>query len=201
MLDEFGMAHPAEPTGEPLRTEFPSCSVEPMYTWGAFRGARPDLADAGQALLYQFGGVGLAFLGTVRPDGGPRLHPMCPILHEDGLYALLIPSPKARDLRRDPRYALHAFPPEDNEDAIYLTGEVIVREGDTTAAVGRRPVPRRTVDGCPTAGFDDQTLVEFSSSRAHPHRPTATTTRSTRSGTPRDDHPTWPTERSGRRAD
>jgi hypothetical protein len=29
-----------------------------------------------QSLLYQFG-VGLAFLSTVRPDGGPRLHPLC----------------------------------------------------------------------------------------------------------------------------
>jgi hypothetical protein len=45
---------------------------------------RPDLADASRALLYQFG-VGLAFLSTVRPDGGPRVHPVwhtkypCPV--------------------------------------------------------------------------------------------------------------------------
>jgi len=133
-----------------------------MYTWGAFRTARPDLAEAAQALLYQFGGVGLAFLGTVRPDGGPRLHPMCPILHGDGLYALLIPSPKARDLRRDPRYALHAFPPEDNEDAIYVTGKVIRRDGATPlrAAIDDRFLAERSMAVRPP-GFDDQTLVEL----------------------------------------
>ena len=135
-----------------------------MYTWGAFRGARPDLAEAGRALLYQFGGVGLAFLGTVRSDGGPRLHPMCPVLNGDGLYALLIPSPKARDLRRDPRYALHAFPPEDDEDAIYLTGEVILREGDGDTALRRsiddQFLAERSMATRPP-GFDDQTLVEF----------------------------------------
>ena len=39
--------------------------------WGRLRLEQADLAVAGRALLYQFG-VGLAFLGTVRPDGGPR---------------------------------------------------------------------------------------------------------------------------------
>jgi hypothetical protein len=24
--------------------------------------------------------VGLAFVATVRPDGGPRVHPMCPVI-------------------------------------------------------------------------------------------------------------------------
>jgi len=91
-------------------------------SWSAFAQARPDLAEAGRGLLYQFG-VGLAFLSTVRPDGGPRLHPFCPLLIEDRLVAHIIPSPKRDDLDRDPRYALHSFPTEDNEDAFYLTGE------------------------------------------------------------------------------
>jgi hypothetical protein len=38
----------------------------------------------GRDLLYQFG-VGLGFLSTVRRDGGPRVHPICPILHDDQL--------------------------------------------------------------------------------------------------------------------
>src|SRR6266704_3965772 len=45
---------------------------------------RPDFADAGRALLYQFG-VGLAFLATVRRDGGPRVHPVCPLICHGGL--------------------------------------------------------------------------------------------------------------------
>ncbi len=92
-----------------------------MATWGEFSGLHPDLAKAGQSLLYQFG-VGLGFLATVRPDGGPRVHPMCPIIHGDGMYAFIVPGPKQRDLHRDGRYALHSFPCELNEDAFYCTG-------------------------------------------------------------------------------
>ena len=93
-----------------------------MTAWGDLRRARPDLADAGVRLLYQFG-VGLAFLATVRRDGGPRVHPICPIVTDEEVYGFLEPSPKLRDLHRDPRYALHSFPPADNEDAFYVTGD------------------------------------------------------------------------------
>jgi hypothetical protein len=91
-------------------------------TWPQFRAERPDLADAGRALFYQFSSVGLAFLATVRRDGGPRVHPMCPIITNDGLFAFIEPGPKLGDLRRDGRFAMHAFPPAQNEDAFYLTG-------------------------------------------------------------------------------
>jgi hypothetical protein len=40
--------------------------------WGEFERAQPGLAEAGRVLLYQ-DGVGLAFLATVRADGGPRV--------------------------------------------------------------------------------------------------------------------------------
>jgi hypothetical protein len=99
-----------------------------MVSWEEFAKVRPDLASAGQALLYQFG-VGLAFLATVRRDGGPRVHPMCPILHGGAMYAFILPGPKQADLRRDGRYALHSFPCEANEDAFYCTGQALT-EGD-----------------------------------------------------------------------
>jgi hypothetical protein len=89
--------------------------------WGEFATARPELAGPGQDLLYQFG-VGLAFLSTVRSDGGPRLHPISPLVIDGHLVAHLIPSRKRDDLDRDGRYALHSFPAPQNEDAFYLTG-------------------------------------------------------------------------------
>jgi len=92
-----------------------------MLTWGEFRVAQPDTAEIGRAMLYQFG-VGLGFLATVRADGGPRVHPVCPILTADGMYLFVVSSPKRADLLRDPRYALHAFPVPENEDAFYMTG-------------------------------------------------------------------------------
>jgi hypothetical protein len=100
-----------------------------VATWAEFEKDRPDLAAAGRALLYQFG-VGLGFLATVRRDGGPRVHPMCPIIHEGGMYAFIVPGPKQADLHRDGRYALHSFPCENNEDAFYCTGRAEA-EGDT----------------------------------------------------------------------
>lgn len=100
---------------------------ERMHTWKRFSEERRDLAEAGRELLYQFG-VGLAFLGTVRKDGGPRMHPMCPVFYEDGLYAFIEPGPKRHDLVRDGRYALHCFPPANNEDAFYITGRAERRD-------------------------------------------------------------------------
>jgi hypothetical protein len=95
-----------------------------IVRWSEFATIRPDLAKAGRQLLYQYG-VGLAFLATTRADGGPRLHPMCPVLTATELYAFIVPSPKRRDLHRDGRYALHAFPAEANEDAFYVTGRAL----------------------------------------------------------------------------
>jgi hypothetical protein len=131
-----------------------------MLTWPEFRRAQPDLADAGRALLYQFG-VGLAFLATVRRDGGPRVHPMCPIIADDGLFAFIVPSPKLRDLVRDGRYAMHGFPPAENEDAIYLTGRAALRTDEgLRESVARIFFDERKLTA-PPPGFEDQGLFEF----------------------------------------
>jgi len=98
-----------------------------VASWAEFSKDRPDLATAGRALLYQFG-VGLGFLATVRRDGGPRLHPMCPVIHDGAMYAFIVPGPKQADLHRDGRYALHSFPCPDNEDAFYCTGRASAEE-------------------------------------------------------------------------
>ena len=132
-----------------------------MLAWSEFAEREPELAASGRALLYQYGGVGLAFLGTVRPDGGPRVHPMCPILHGGGLYALLIPSPKRDDLRRDARYALHCFPPEDKENAFYVTGAARpVADDEVRRGVAAAFLAERSLSS-PPPGFAEQELFEF----------------------------------------
>jgi hypothetical protein len=45
-----------------------------MMTWQAFAAERPDLARAGERLLYQFG-VGLGFLTTWEQWGTPAMRP------------------------------------------------------------------------------------------------------------------------------
>jgi hypothetical protein len=110
-----------------------------VVTWKDFVTAAPELARAGSALLNQFG-VGLAFLATVRGDGAPRLHPVCPVLSGDRLYVLITPtSPKCRDLIRDGRYALQTFPqPKPGSDEFYVTGRArLVEDAAARAAVLR----------------------------------------------------------------
>ena len=84
-----------------------------MTTWGELERARPEIAGLLRALL---GRIPIAYLATVRRDGSPRVHPVCPILAGDGMYVAVAgesapqPSPKRFDLARDGRYALHAMP-------------------------------------------------------------------------------------------
>lgn len=92
-----------------------------MASWSEFAAAEPQLAAAIRTLLQQYG-PGMGYLATVRPDGGPRLHPISPVFTDGGLYAFVVDSPKRRDLERDGRYALHSYPPEDSDDEAYLTG-------------------------------------------------------------------------------
>lgn len=90
-----------------------------MTTWAEFSQQAPELAAYGAKRL----GSGVAYLGTVRPDGGPRVHPVTPILGEQ-LFLFMEPtSPKGKDLQRDPRYTLHCAV----EDASGGQGEFYVR--------------------------------------------------------------------------
>lgn len=92
-----------------------------MASWFEFASARPRLAMAIRELVHQYG-PGLGYLATVRADGGPRVHPVSPVITDEALYCFVVNSPKRRDLDRDGRYALHAYPPEDRDDEAYLSG-------------------------------------------------------------------------------
>ncbi len=115
-----------------------------MATWRELAKKEPELADAGRALLYQHG-VGLAFVATVGSNGRPRLHPMCPLIHDDGLFAFIVPSPKQGDLRRDGLYAMHSFPCPDNEDAFHVRGTArLITDAALRESLGRQFVAERT---------------------------------------------------------
>jgi hypothetical protein len=49
----------------------------------------------------------VAYLATIRPDGGPRVHPVTPIIGEQLCLFMEPTSPKGKDLLRDDRYSLH----------------------------------------------------------------------------------------------
>src|SRR5687768_14278228 len=103
-----------------------------MATWETFAAQEPELAvTAARVLLLNQQPdaplpAGLAYLATIRADGGPRIHPISPVLTGGRLYAFVLKaSPKARDLARNSHYALHSFPyPMENfgSEEVYLTG-------------------------------------------------------------------------------
>jgi hypothetical protein len=97
--------------------------------WSELETAAPELATAGHDLLYQYG-PGLAYLATLRGDGAPRLHPVCPVVAAGGLYVFIgNHSPKVHDLRRDGRYSLHTFPRQDVDDEFCVSGVAVDAEG------------------------------------------------------------------------
>ena len=107
-----------------------------MATWAAFADAEPEMAAVGTRQLEKFG---LAYLGTVRADGAPRVHPVCPFLIDGRLYVATPPSsPKARDQLRDPRCVLHMLPGE-NDDEFRIRGRArSVTDADERAMVLER---------------------------------------------------------------
>jgi hypothetical protein len=154
-----------------------------VLTWLEFRTTQPDLARDGRELIYDVG-VGLGLLATTRIDGGPRVHPVCPLITDDGIYAFIVPSPKQRDLHRDGRYALHTIPLERNEDAFYLAGAATHASDEATRAyLSQQFVDERAALKMPPPG-PEQHLFEL-------RIDTAVLTRTTGHGDPAPAHTVW----------
>ena len=104
-----------------------------MASWGEFAKAAPRLAEDGAKLLAR----GIAYLATIRPDGGPRVHPFTPLVIEGRLLAAIpLRTPKARDLQRDARYMIHALPgASDAEFSIRGTARELRDSADRALAV------------------------------------------------------------------
>jgi hypothetical protein len=81
-----------------------------VTSWTEFAQQAPELAEFGKTRFQS----GVAYLGTLRPDGSPRVHPVTPIIGEQ-LFLFMEPtSPKGKDLQRDPRYTLHCSVEDSN---------------------------------------------------------------------------------------
>lgn len=77
-----------------------------MALWTDFAGAAPRIAEVFTRRHAATGN--LCMLGTLRPDGFPRISPMEPRFLEGDLWVVGMPhTAKFEDLRVDPRFALH----------------------------------------------------------------------------------------------
>ncbi|WP_411106053.1 pyridoxamine 5'-phosphate oxidase family protein [Streptomyces sp. cmx-4-9] len=78
--------------------------------WAAFEEAEPEFARAVRARFAQYPHH---VLGTLRKDGSPRLSGLTVDIRGGELWlGMMAGSLKARDLQRDPRFALHTNPGE-----------------------------------------------------------------------------------------
>ena len=108
-----------------------------MSSWGEFRTAEPDLAEA---VRVRFDAHRHKTLATLRLDGSPRISGIEAVLGSQHLLLGGMPgSVKLRDLRRDGRLALHSA----SEDPDRWTGDakvagvaVEVTDPDELAAFG-----------------------------------------------------------------
>ncbi|MEZ4671205.1 MAG: pyridoxamine 5'-phosphate oxidase family protein [Anaerolineae bacterium] len=88
-------------------------------SWKTLEANEPQLAAFGEKRL----AGNVSYLATIRRDGGPRVHPVTPIIGGGSLFVFMEPtSPKGHDLRRDGRYALHCS----MNDSSGTSGEFIV---------------------------------------------------------------------------
>ena len=100
-----------------------------MATWGEFAEARPEMAEL---LLKLLDWIPITYLATVREDGAPRVHPVCPIIAGGRMFvATAATSPKRLDLVRDGRYAMHALPGK-RDDEFYVTGRAALVEDEAS---------------------------------------------------------------------
>jgi Pyridoxamine 5'-phosphate oxidase len=100
-----------------------------MATWGDFRAAAPEMAEAGRRLFYRTE-TGEALLATVEDGEPPRIHPIWIGIVDDRLYAFIGQSAKRASLERDGRHALHC-----HVDPV-VPGEFSVRGRATLVAAG-----------------------------------------------------------------
>jgi Pyridoxamine 5'-phosphate oxidase len=118
-------------------------------SWRKLEIEAPELARPGRDRLER---AGLALLGTLRRDGSPRISPVEPHFARGHLlFAAMTRSAKERDLRRDPRCALHSIvaDPEgaDGELKLYGRAEEVedeLRDAARLSVVGGAPAGGRT---------------------------------------------------------
>ncbi|SMD08941.1 pyridoxamine 5'-phosphate oxidase family protein [Lentzea albidocapillata] len=78
-----------------------------MATWAEFAAEQPDMAAFVQG---RFAADRHALIATLRKDGSPRISGVEPDFARGELWAGTMPdSLKSKDLRRDPRFALHCM--------------------------------------------------------------------------------------------
>ena len=111
-----------------------------MLTWEQFEDAAPEMARFGVQRISER----VMYIGTVRRDGYPRLHPFTPFLSSGHLFAFMYKtSPKGHDLKRDGRYVIHSLVKDMNgtDGEFMVTGKATFVEDPETRATALKGCP------------------------------------------------------------
>ena len=82
-----------------------------MTRWEEFEEQAPELA----AFVRDKMDLQVSYLGTLRPDGAPRVNPVTPWFTAGRMFIRMYPgSVKVKALERDPRFSLHSSVPDDD---------------------------------------------------------------------------------------
>jgi Pyridoxamine 5'-phosphate oxidase len=98
--------------------------------WTDLEAAAPEIARLGKERLEA---TRVALLGTIRPDGSPRISPVEPYLSQSHLlFGAMSWSAKTGDLLRDPRCVLHSAitDPDSGEGELKLYGRASEADDD-----------------------------------------------------------------------
>ena len=128
-----------------------------MASWIEFTQQAPELAEFGKARFQS----GVAYLGTLRPDGSPRVHPVTPILGDE-LFLFMEPtSPKGHDLRRDGRFAIHRSVTDTSGESgeVILTGKAKLIQNPELRALAVRICPYQPAERYILFEFDIESAV------------------------------------------
>jgi len=96
------------------------------------------------------------YIGTVRKDGYPRVHPITPFVSSGHLFAFMEPtSPKGHDLRRDGRFVIHSLVKDmhGTDGEFSITGRATFLNDHRVRAVA--------VKGCPYTPAERYVCFEF----------------------------------------
>jgi hypothetical protein len=93
-----------------------------MASWSELEASADDLTGSARKLFINCTPEwGIALLGTSRRNGSPRIGPLCTYVL-DGRFYVTVEGQKELDLQRDPRYFLHSYWGDD-QDECALSGE------------------------------------------------------------------------------
>jgi hypothetical protein len=99
--------------------------------WRGFADHCPELAAVATEWIVD---KHIMLLGTLRPDGSPRISAVeCDVVGDDLCTGMIWQSVKALDLLRDPRMTVHSLPPGKDNPAgdLKLYGRAVAVEGPT----------------------------------------------------------------------